>query len=139
MNKILEFRYRIKCKAIHLILGNHDDEIRKDLNNVRQIFSSVSDYKEVEIMETSKEQGVKAIKTLVCLMHYPIRSWRNMRKGSIMLHGHCHGNLPDLLINGKKVRTMDVGFDTHEEFRPYSWQEVRDIMEGRSILTEDHH
>lgn len=139
VGKILEFRYRIKCLNVHLILGNHDQEIRDNINNVQQNFSSVSNYREIYVIEPSKEQGVKAFKQFVVMMHYPIRSWNKMRQGSWMLHGHCHNQLPDLKINDKLVKTMDVGFDTNKNFEPYSYQEIKGIMEKRYILTEDHH
>lgn len=137
--KSFEFRERINCKNIHLILGNHDQEIRDNKSNLQGIFSSVSFYKEMYIIEPSTLEGVKAEKQHICMMHYPIRSWNKMRKGSFMLHGHCHNNLPDLVIKGDLAKTMDVGVDTHKEFRPYSYEEVKEIMSKRHNLTEDHH
>ncbi|HSE99773.1 MAG TPA: hypothetical protein VLA48_02665 [Nitrososphaeraceae archaeon] len=51
-----------------------------------------------------------------------------------MLFGHSHGNLKDVL--GK---TMDVGFDTNEEFKPYSYQEIKKIMSTKNLVKLDHH
>ena len=67
-------------------------------------------------------------------------------------YGHSHGNLDEftsLTANSdwigdqyytKSYRTMDVGFDTHPEFRPYNFQELKEIMERRNVTIEvDHH
>lgn len=136
-----EFRDRIKCKNIHFIIGNHDEAIRKDTDNVREIFSSVSNYLEVTFIEpyTGTEQGIKAFKQKVVMMHYPIRSWNWMRHGAYHLHGHCHNNLPDYVVKGEVQRTMDVGFDAHSEFKPFSYFEIKEIMDKRKVFTEDHH
>jgi calcineurin-like phosphoesterase family protein len=47
----------------------------------------------------------------VVLCHYPFRTWRDMGKGSINLHGHSHGRLKPL------PRQFDVGVDVRD-FRP---------------------
>jgi calcineurin-like phosphoesterase family protein len=78
--------------------------------------------------------------TMEC-MHYPISSWNGLRKGRIMLHGHCH------LPHNKKIsngRRMDVGIDGHPEFRPYDLhREIINPMKKISIGSEmgplDHH
>lgn len=139
VSKVKEFRDRLNCQDIHLILGNHDQEIRDNIQNVQSLFSSISYYKELYIIEPSKEQGIKAFKQFITMMHYPIRSWNKMRKGAWMLHGHCHNNLPDLQVNNKKLKTMDIGFDTNKNFEPYSYFEIKNIMKKRYIITEDHH
>ena len=139
--KAREFRSRINCKTVYLILGNHDQIIRDNVNNIQNIFSGVFDYLEAVFIEpySGKEQGVKAIKQKVCMMHYPIRSWNGMRKGSWMLHGHCHASLPDLIVKGNIQRTMDVGVDTLENLRPYNYFDIQEIMSKRQVFTEDHH
>ena len=55
--------------------------------------------------------------TLVVLCHYPFRSWRDMARGSIDLHGHCHGKLKPL------PRQLDVGVDCWE-FRPIAAEQI---------------
>ncbi|AGO47551.1 metallophosphatase [Cellulophaga phage phi4:1] len=139
--KAREFRSRLICRNVILILGNHDQTIRDNENGIQNIFQGVYNYLEVEfiIPYKGKEQGVKAKKQKACLMHYPIRSWNWMRKGSWMLHGHCHNTLPDLVVKGNTQRTMDVGVDTNKELAPYNFYEILDIMENRQVLTEDHH
>jgi hypothetical protein len=34
---------------------------------------------------------------------------------------------------------MDVGIDTHSEFRPYSFDEIYEIMSKRNIAYVDNH
>lgn len=147
-----EFRDRLNCKNIHLILGNHDNPIKRNEGDLQEMFSSVSHYKEILIIDPVEEQGVKAIKTDVILSHYAHRIWNKSHHGSYMLYGHSHGTLDEmtpLIANPtwigdnyfiKNYKTMDVGFDTNPEFRPYSWQDIKRIMERRSVELEvDHH
>jgi calcineurin-like phosphoesterase family protein len=73
------------------------------------------------------------------LFHYPIASWNGMSDGVIHLHGHVHFNPEEKLGPGKM---MDVGFDGSEEFRPYSLNEILNLMKNRpttSLLKGDHH
>ncbi|MEO1016731.1 MAG: metallophosphoesterase [Pseudomonadota bacterium] len=82
----------------HLIAGNND---KKRTRKARG-WASVSDYEECLFGDR-----------LFVLCHYPFRSWRKMDKGSINLHGHCHGRMKPL------TRQIDVGVDAWE-FRPVS-------------------
>lgn len=77
-----------------LIVGNHDESyLRKE--RFTDCFESIHQYLEI------KHNGYK-----ICLMHYPI-AWHNLKHhGSMMLHGHLHGN--PSYIEG---RIKDVGMD----------------------------
>jgi calcineurin-like phosphoesterase family protein len=143
---IHEFRNKLICKNIHLIYGNHDTSIYESLE-LQQSFQSVATYREISV------NGQK-----IMLSHYPFRTWNKWHHGSWMLYGHCHGNLqhqiPSRLLkqlieenrwddiralaDGKDVpelcpngRSMDVGLDTHPEFRPYSITEIHNIMDSK--------
>ena len=135
---IQQFKDRIVCKNVHLVLGNHDTHIERNRENIQSIFSSVSEYLRLVVMEPVKK-GVTNRHEFVC-MHYPIQSWDGMNKGIPHLHGHVHLPNNKKFGNGKK---MDVGFDGHPEFRPYNLlREVLPLMKNREQLSDmpnDHH
>ena len=126
---IQKFRDRIICKNIHLILGNHDHHIENNKENIQELFLSVSHYNTLIIGKIE-----------IQLMHYPIDSWNNLRKGAMHLHGHCH--LPNNKRLGKGKR-IDVGIDGHLEFRPYHlMRELVPLLNKQPIHSEiekDHH
>jgi hypothetical protein len=126
---IEEFRNRIVCKNIHLVLGNHDHHIETNRGDIQKIFTSVSDYETLII-------GKRTFR----LFHYPIQSWNGMNNGDIHLHGHVHLPPNRKFGQGKK---MDVGMDGHPEFRPYNiMREILPIMDKRDVrsdMTNDHH
>ena len=126
---IKQFRDRVICKNIHLILGNHDHHIENDREGVRELFASVSHYNTLKIEKKEFQ-----------LMHYPIDSWNNLRKGAMHLHGHCH--LPNDRKLGKGKR-IDAGMDGHLEFRPYNlMRELVPLLNKQPIHSEiekDHH
>lgn len=128
-DKIKEFRDRIVCKNIHLILGNHDHHIENDKDGIRKLFISVSHYNTLSI-DSLKFR----------LMHYPISSWDGINMGNFHLHGHCH--LPSEKRFGKG-RRMDVGLDGSPEFRPYHiMDEIVPILKIRPSISDidnDHH
>lgn len=66
------------------------------------------------------------------LCHFPLASWVGNSRGSWMLHGHCHGNYKG------EGRIMDVGVDTHPEFRPYHVDEIYECMKDLPISTDRH-
>src|SRR5258708_22067332 len=90
----------------HLISGNNDGEATLSLSG----WASVAPYAEL-VLEDSR----------IVLCHYPFRSWRDMAKGSLNLHGHCHGKLAAL------PRQIDVGVDAWA-YRPIT---LAQILAGR--------
>lgn len=68
-----------------LVKGNHDDV--SDYR-YRQLFEEVCDYKEIHDSVDGKNYNL-------VLCHYPIFSWENMGKGSVLLYGHTHSSEED--------------------------------------------
>lgn len=116
--RVSEMRDRVRCRNVHLVLGNHDKHIRA----ADPRFASVSSYAELDVGWT----------TLV-LMHYPIETWRSKSKGFVHLHGHVH------TMGGPVTGSMrmDVGIDPtratlgwimHQTYAPWSEQEIRQLL-----------
>lgn len=135
-DKIPEFRNRIICKNVHLLLGNHDHHIEKNKEDIRRLFSSVNQYLELQV-KYNMNTPIQGVVNLV-LMHYPIASWNNMNKGWIHLHGHVH------LPSNKRIaqgRAMDVGVDGNN-LKPVSLKEVLGLRERpvkNLSIPKDHH
>jgi calcineurin-like phosphoesterase family protein len=120
---IRRFRHRINCLTVHLILGNHDQNIENNIEAFFGDFASISYYKEIEI------NGNKIV-----LSHWPMKIWNKSHRGSWQLHGHCHNHLkPDEWWTKSKPnerrRTMDVGMDTNN-YKPWSYSELEKIMDN---------
>ena len=79
---------------ITFVLGNHCKVFRKSLPELNAV-----DYLEFNF------NGTK-----VCCMHFPIAYWNRAEHGSLMIHGHQHGQ-----ETGIEGRILDVGFDAHGE------------------------
>ena len=126
---IQKFRDRVICKNIHLIFGNHDHHIENNRDEVQELFTSVSHYNTLKIGKIE-----------IQLMHYPIDSWNNLRKGAMHLHGNCHLPNDKRLGKGKRI---DAGIDGHLEFRPYHlMRELVPLLNKQPIHSEiekDHH
>jgi len=113
---IKKFRERIICQEIYFITGNHDHHIVKNKDDIQSIFNLVTK-EEILIVDEQK----------IILNHYPVASWEDLRKGSIMLHGHLHSSNKEKFVG--EGRIMDVGVDGHPEFRPYNLRtEILPIM-----------
>lgn len=125
-HNIAEFRKRLNCREIHLVYGNHDQHIRKNMRNERSLFTSVQPLMMTRIGEQR-----------IVMCHFPMLVWEDHHRGVWHFHGHSHGHLNDQAYYTRKV--IDVGIDAHPEFRPYRLDEVTAIMTERSIVTIDHH
>ena len=86
-----------------LIAGNNDTPATRSLPG----WESVGDYAELEL------DGTRLV-----LCHYAFRTWRDMARGALNLHGHSHGRL------GPMPRQCDVGVDAWD-FRPVTLAEIR--------------
>jgi len=137
---IRKFRERINCKNVHLILGNHDHHIRRNKENIQSVFSSVSQYLDLEVKWRPYHSKLIADSyARFVLFHYPIASWNGMSDGVIHLHGHVH------LLNNLRVadgKAMDVGVDGNK-YEPIELDEIIKIMSKQPIarlsLPKDHH
>jgi calcineurin-like phosphoesterase family protein len=84
---------------INLVLGNHD--VQNYNQKVLSLFASTS---------LLREKTIDNQRIVIC--HYPILSWGGRKKGSIMLHGHCHYNLEVSRKESTQIgKILDVGVD----------------------------
>ena len=130
-DKIEEFRSRIICKEIHLILGNHDTHIERNREDIQKLFTSVQNYLQLEYTNKTTHRFI------IC--HYPICSWHDMKKGVFHLFGHLHTPKEGKYMTG---RSMDVGMDGND-LMPYDIDDIVRKLSGRPIsyntLKSDHH
>jgi calcineurin-like phosphoesterase family protein len=136
-DKIAEFRNRLLCKNIHLILGNHDHHIERNKEGIRDLFSSVTHYTRLTVVkQLSRNSNVKFN---FVLFHFPIASWDNMNQNVIHLHGHTHLNEVDRVGKGK---SLDVGMDGNILY-PILMEKICNRLERNPIdnlvLPKDHH
>ena len=103
---VAELLDRLRGKK-HLVAGNNDPAATTE----QPAWASVQPYAETTV------DGV-----FLVLCHYPFRSWRRMTKGSVDLHGHCHGRLKP------QPRQFDVGVDVWD-FRPVTIGEILEKKE----------
>ena len=136
---IEEFRNRIVCKNIHLVLGNHDHHIERNKDGIQRLFSSVNHYVELDVRRPSEFAKGRMDKFNFVLMHYPIASWNNMNSEVMHLHGHVHLPPHQRIAEG---RAMDVGVDGNG-LEPISLNEVYSLLDKQPIkklaLPKDHH
>ena len=147
---IAKFRQRLNVRNIVLVYGNHDHHIKRnkvfdkayDMDGgkvgmpdiavvsatcAEDLFTHRTQYLELTVVESL---GDRAIKTNFICFHFPIASWDMLGKGHIHLHGHIH--TPDYMKIGPG-KMMDVGMDGHPEFRPYSLDEIKMLMDKQPL------
>lgn len=119
---IPSYRHSLACDTIHLCKGNHDHHIDKYAN----LFTSIQDvmylkYPPIEIF----------------MSHYSHRVWLGSHKGHIHLYGHSHDSIPD---HGKSMDVgVDVAYRMYGEYRPFSIEEIMQIMNKKEIAFTDRH
>jgi calcineurin-like phosphoesterase family protein len=129
VHNIYYFRKSLICKNIHLMLGNHDQHItNKDIKFHDTSFNPMDLFESVQNVFTGKI-GSREFH----LSHYSHQVWPGSHKGVIHLFGHSHNSLKGI------GRSMDVGVDTHPEFRPYHINEIFKIMDKIPVKFIDHH
>jgi len=119
------FLNRFTCNNIYLLYGNHAHrenlaEACYDLPKIKFI----GDYLEIQV-------GGK----LICMSHYPFTYWNDAHRESWNLFGHIHGKY----VSEKKQ--LDVGIDSafmvYGEYRPFSYNEIKTIMNTKQTIK--HH
>ena len=98
---------RLKGKKF-LIIGNHDKSLNRAA--LEQLVGN----------EYLKEINIDGQTIVMC--HYSLQVWNKSHVGSWHLFGHSHGSLKGV---GK---SMDVGVDATQLWRPISFEEVRERL-----------
>jgi calcineurin-like phosphoesterase family protein len=112
---------------ITLIKGNHD---KIQNGQVAHLFDGVYDYLELKVNDKDARDDTQ----LIVLCHYAFRVWNKSHHGAWHLYGHSHGTLPD----DPNSQSFDCGVDCHN-YKPLSYQEVKNIMKTKSFTPIDHH
>lgn len=147
---LVDLMKKIRCKNVHLILGNHDQAIRDNkkfyiyeesetptllayeflgrniMPNIKYEFRAKELFKDVQKRLEITHEGQRFI-----LDHFPLATWNQAMHGSIMIHGHVHGALDhsDLNLYHKRI---DV--DWGKFHRPVSLDEIVVLMKDRKNL-----
>ncbi len=66
----------------HLIVGNHDHKLLKDIEE-SNIFESI---KFIDVIIDSDFK--------VCICHYPLMDWMEFNRGGLFVYGHIHNKTP---------------------------------------------
>lgn len=122
--KPIQYRPFIKCRNIHIILGNHD-KLSHFTPHISKQFKSVSPVAEITYCRQK-----------IFMSHYPHRSWPASHRGSWMLYGHTHANL-DHMDQQSNMKTLDVGIDNNINYnkqfgQPWSFAEIQELFSKRS-------
>jgi calcineurin-like phosphoesterase family protein len=112
----------------NFVMGNHDKVITKNKEELLKsgLLSSIQDYKEI------KYNG-----QMIVLFHFSLRVWNKSHHSSWHAWGHSHDSLSQPY--GKSI---DVGVDSKvitNEYRPISFDEMKEFMDKIEIKVVDHH
>ena len=138
IKNIFLFQQLLNCKNIHFIYGNHDHAIETNKSILVDNFGPAVMPHDLFVSVQHKLELV-IDGQLFILDHFPHAQWNESHHGSINLYGHCHSSFEP----HKKGKQMDIGIDNAfkltGEYRPFSLQEVLDIMAKIEIHKIDHH
>lgn len=119
---------RINTKDVRIVWGNHDKPEKQKVL-----------FKESHFLHELNGYG-----QMIVLCHYAMAAWNKHHKGSWCLYGHSHSNAEfglDKALPGR--RSLDVGVDNAfkllGEYRPFSFDEIKKIMDKRPGHNIDHH
>lgn len=132
LEELISFVARLKGRKI-LIKGNHDDV--SDYR-YKQLFAEIYDYKEIQDQVGNDTYHL-------ALMHYPIFSFKRMKKNGVLLYGHTHNSAEDVYYQkclaamnendcrhagDTDIRAYNVG--CMKEYMNYTPRTLAEIMEG---------
>lgn len=137
-NVLSDFLSKLKGK-IHLVMGNHDrySHLLKT-NRFERIYGDGTALGGATI--SVKDDSVKGGYQDIIMCHYAILSWNKAHYGSWHLHGHSHQSLfknPEMEWYYKR-KVIDVGCNGWD-YKPLSYQEIKEIMSKKVIKPVDHH
>lgn len=132
-----------------LVFGNHDNSLRKHKDTwVKDYFERTFDMYKLKVQDPDAVQ-TNGVQTLV-MCHFPFASWEGMHRGVWSIHGHCHATLKE----EPHLKRLDIGVDMMaklqerkrgipghlpEDYRPFTYQEVKEYMATKVFAPVDHH
>lgn len=136
-------KQKIKCRNCYLILGNHDS-----YDTIYPYFNSCYEKVTIVIADDGRYwiRNVPIVSAAhkIVLTHCAMSVWEGAHKGWWNLYGHSHSTAENFLENhfpGRK--SMDVGVDNAfkltGKYRPFSFEEIKEIMSKRAGISIDHH
>jgi calcineurin-like phosphoesterase family protein len=107
---------------IIVIKGNHDSLVQKIAD--QKIFSEskfklIPGYYELENFTYVDKNKDTQLGPMYILSHYPMKSWNQKHRNSVMLYGHVHGQLLE-----DHSLSFDVGVDCWN-YTPVSMEQIR--------------
>lgn len=106
---------------LHFIKGNHDHR------DTVKIFQRYGVY-------LGEQKKIKINQQEIVLNHFAMRVWDKMHHGTWHLYGHSHGSLPD----DPNSLSFDIGC-MNFDYKPLEFEQVKQIMDGKSFKPVDHH
>lgn len=116
--RIITFFEYLESKGVtlYIAIGNHDEQFINMLYEVyRKVFNKAGP-KYIQHYFSLRNKDISIPFPVLVMSHYPMASWNNSHRGSVMLHGHTHGNSP------KHKNRFDVGIDV--EHKLYSLDDI---------------
>lgn len=110
-----------------MIWGNHDNF------QIRDLFNGCYDILNVNVNNQR-----------IVLCHYAMLVWDKSHRGAWQLYGHSHSNIESYADKVMPQRlSIDVGIDNAKlvlgDYRPFSFEELSQIMTQRKGFFPDHH
>jgi calcineurin-like phosphoesterase family protein len=135
---------RIICQNFWCLFGNHNNPHEKTiyLPGKNKICSDprirwVYPVKHKNMSYIGHYVEMTVNNQFIVLCHYPLISWNHLTKGSWMLCGHEHGNLPATRPEATDGKILDVGWDLFK--KPLSFNELKVIMDKKTMCSVGHH
>lgn len=115
--QIKRFYDMLECHNIHFVLGNHDQHIEANKEDIQSLFLSVDDRLHLTVGQYD-----------FIIQHCPLETWEGIFKGWIHLFGHQHSSR---IGPGRKI---DIGIDKQGKItKPYNILEIINIMNNIEI------
>lgn len=97
--------------TLYILLGNHDEKFEGMMREAYQKVFGKSSSSFIVHYLCLRDIKITEDKTVrIVMSHYPFGSWDQSHRGSINLHGHCHGTYKD-----RKKFQYDVGLDVEHK------------------------
>lgn len=137
---------KIRCQNVYLQMGNHANPhykqaykpvVQRLLGNAYTSESEVFPLRYKNIIYINHYIEITVNGQFIVLSHFPHLVWNHSGKGSWMLCGHSHSDCPMTNSGGSYGKILDVSYDEHR--KPLSFDEIKCVMDTKTILSVDHH